>query len=277
MKFLKISAIFTALALMTGCAVVKEGDTGVQRMWGKMDHTETGTGLELYNPFTTDFFKMSVREIPIELDDLHPKAGDNLSMLDLDITVYYKANPNQVSEIYTSYQNGSLEKDGVWYPGYNIVYNAAREAAYKAVSQFDSLVIHRSRDAIAEQIIDIMQKTPIVSSGDIDITRVIIRAADTDPSIEESIQKNIKREKELEAKEKEIQIAKADAQIEIEQARGVAEANIIINDSLTDAYLQHEQNKALMAFARSGKHSTVVIPSNFTNSSLLIDATTSKQ
>jgi len=58
--------------------------------------------------------------------------------------------------------------------------------------------------------------------------------------------------------------------IEIERAKGIAEANRIINSSLTAAYLQHEINTALMRFA-DNEGSVVVLPANMQGFDLILD------
>jgi len=68
------------------------------------------------------------------------------------------------------------------------------------------------------------------------ITRVAIRALSTDPTIEAAIQKTVQAQKQLEAKKIEIEIAAKDADIETARARGIAEANAIINSTLTPQY-----------------------------------------
>ena len=65
-------------------------------------------------------------------------------------------------------------------------------------------------------------------------------------------------------------VAKKDAEIEVERAKGIAEANAIINQSLTAAYLQHEINTALLRFA-DNESSVVVIPANMQGFEMILD------
>ena len=78
-------------------------------------------------------------------------------------------------------------------------------------------------------------------------------------------------EKRLEAKQVQVEIAKKDAEIEIERAKGIAEANNIINSSLTAEYLQHEVNTALLRFA-DNDGSVVVIPANMQGFEMILDS-----
>jgi regulator of protease activity HflC (stomatin/prohibitin superfamily) len=65
----------------------------------------------------------------------------------------------------------------------------------------------------------------------------------------------------LDEKETQKEIAKKDAQIRIEEAKGIAEAQKIINATLTQNYLQHEAISAQLKMASSPNHTTVYIPS----------------
>jgi hypothetical protein len=103
------------------------------------------------------------------------------------------------------------------------------------------------------------------------ITRVVVRAVITDPSIEESIRNAVANQKRLEAMEVQTQIAQKEAEIKVTEARGIAESNRIIAGSLTREYLQHEANQALLKFAEGDNASTVILPSGM-NVTPLINA-----
>lgn len=60
------------------------------------------------------------------------------------------------------------------------------------------------------------------------------------------------------------------AEIEIERARSIAEANRIINESLTAQYLQHEINAALQSFAEN-EGQLVVMPANMQGFDVILD------
>jgi hypothetical protein len=101
------------------------------------------------------------------------------------------------------------------------------------------------------------------------ITRVVVRAVITDPSIEESIRNAVANQKRLEAMEVQTQIAQKEAEIKVTEARGIAESNRIIAGSLTREYLQHEANQALLKFAESDNASTVILPAGMSVAPLI--------
>ena len=57
------------------------------------------------------------------------------------------------------------------------------------------------------------------------------------------------------------EVEKQKAEIKIIEAKGIAEAQRIINATLTDKYLQHEAIKAQEKMAESPNHTTIYIPS----------------
>jgi regulator of protease activity HflC (stomatin/prohibitin superfamily) len=157
-------------------------------------------------------------------------------------------------------------------PAYGLLVREARAAIYQQVSEIDSLQLHKQRELLQTEVLGELQNRLEASDpGDLIITRVVVRALNTDPSIEAAIRDAVEAEKRLEAKQVQVEIAKKDAEIEIERAKGIAEANNIINSSLTAEYLQHEVNKALQQFA-DNEGSVVVIPANMQGFDLILDS-----
>lgn len=58
-----------------------------------------------------------------------------------------------------------------------------------------------------------------------------------------------------------VQVQKQKAQIQIEQAKGIAQAQDIIKSTLTPAYLQYEAIEAQKAEINSDNHTVIYIPS----------------
>ena len=251
--------------------VVDTGHVGVERTLGKVDLTETEPGMNFKMPLLTQAYEYSAKEIALDLDDLRPKAADNLSLQDLDVTVYYNAAPHAIADLMVKYANASYNARDALLPAYGIVYREARGAIYEEVAKVDSLELHRMRDALQDAIQESLQNRLADKDGDaLLVSRVVVRALNTGPSIEESIREAVANQKKLEAKQISVEIAIKDAEIEIERARGIAEANRIINESLTAQYLQHEINVALQSFAEN-EGQLVVMPANMQGFDVILD------
>jgi len=90
--------------------------------------------------------------------------------------------------------------------------------------------------------------------------------------VSDAMEKKLAAQQLLEEKETQKEIMKKDAEIRIEEARGIAEAQKIINATLTPNYLQHEAIQAQLKMAESPNHTTVYIPVG-TNGIPLIETT----
>ena len=83
---------------------------------------------------------------------------------------------------------------------------------------------------------------------------------DYPPVVSQAVEKKLAAKQLLEEKETQREIAQRDAEIRIEEAKGIAEAQKIINTTLTPNYLQHEAIQAQRAMANAPNHTTVYIP-----------------
>jgi regulator of protease activity HflC (stomatin/prohibitin superfamily) len=244
--------------------LIESGNVGVRKTLGKVNPDEVTPGLNFRVPVVTRITEFVGKEIAIDLTDLTPKAADNLSLRDMDVTVFYRADSGQISDLYVKYANAhqyDAESDS-YFPAYRLVYREARRAAYETVARIDSLTMHKKREEIAVSIKSRLQETlDSNDSGVFEVTRVVIRSVMTDPSIEESIREAVANQKRLEAKQVMVEIERKNAEIEAIRAEGIANANGIINKTLTTEYLQHELNLTLQKFAETGAN-TIVVPAN---------------
>lgn len=264
--------MLAALLVLSSCGTIETGHVGVRTTLGKVDMQELEPGLYFRLPGISRVQQFSAKEIAIDLNDLTPKARDNLSLRDLDITVYYSVAPGSVADLYVKYasQHAYDESSGVLLPAYGLVQRLVRNIVYEEASHVDSLVMHTKRDEIAVAVRKALQaELDSNDKGVFNVSRVVIRALTTDPAIEKAIQDSVAAQKQLETTKQRIQIAEAEAQVEIKKAEGIAKANQIINQSLTREYLQHEANLALQKFAEKGGTHTVVIPANMQSAPLI--------
>ena len=71
--------------------VVGTGNVGVRTTLGVIAPDEVTPGVYMKWPVISTVQEFTGKEIAIDLQDLTPKAKDNLSLQDMDVTVYYKA------------------------------------------------------------------------------------------------------------------------------------------------------------------------------------------
>jgi len=264
--------VVVAVLVFSSSYVIETGNVGVKKTLGTVDLDEVTPGFHLRLPLITSVVEYSGKENTFDLTDLTPKAADNLSLRDLDVTVFYSTAANRIADVAVKYAASDQPGDnGVLFPGYGLVWREARGAIYEVVAKVDSLQLHKQRNELQNDVQKLLQdrldaEDPKVFS----ISRVVVRALNTDPSIEQSIQLAVQNQKRLEAKKIEVEIAAREAEIEVAKAQGIAKANQIINASLTAEYLQHEINLALREFAKNDGQA-VVIPANMQGFQIMLN------
>lgn len=247
-KFIAILVALIALTQLSGCGRIETGNQGIRTNFnGKIDDKIEAPGF--YTAVVGHVDEYTLKLVGIDLDGLKPKAKDNLSLQDLDVSVYYHVNDGYLRPLVVKYTGQSVKPEHVdfWYPAYYLVKSVAESESATAVSHLDSLVIHTQRNLLAEEIKVAIQKSLDISDPKtFTIDRVVIRRVLTDASIENAIRNVVNKEKEREA-----------AQLSVSIAQLNAEATAKTASTLTPEFLQHEYNLVLMKFAEHG--GTVVL------------------
>lgn len=258
----KIILCLILVFVVTACGRISTGHVGVRTDFNKtVELNELQPGW--YGAVLTSVDEYVVKETELVLDNMQPKARDNLSLLDLDISIFYTVNPSMVADIVVKYSGMSVAAEGwsLYYPGYKLVERISRGAVYDAIAQHDSLVLHTKRTEIESEILRKVQiDLDDTDKGVFTITKVVIRQTTTDPELEQSIRNAVQMQKQVEAKRNELQLAKAEAERRLVEAEGIAKANEIIAQSLNSNYLKYKEIEAMERFAGEGTH-TVLIPS----------------
>lgn len=243
---LGLIVILGALTL-SGCGgVIDEGNVGVRTQWGEVDRNPVEAGW--YTSFMSDVNVYTTKETGVDLTKMTPKAKDNLSLEELDVTVYYTPNAAKVPWFQVKFSGQSAEVDGVYAVGYNLVKTAASSSTMDAVSTLDSMTIHTQRSELEKLIKERAQQQLNIAAPDMfTITRVLVTKALTDPSIEQSIRDNVMADKRLDTATKNVSIREQESL-----------ANEKLTNSLSPAFLQHEYNLALAECAKSDKCTLIV-------------------
>ncbi|UUZ75452.1 hypothetical protein LP414_27435 [Polaromonas sp. P1(28)-13] len=194
------------------------------------------------------------------LDNLTPKAKDQLSLKELDVTVYYRVNPDYIRPLAVKRTQQSVDiGSGVYAPQRILVESVSRSEIADVVSKHDSMTIHTVRTALEGESQKAIQKNLDASDpGAFVITRVVVRQVLTDPTVEAAIRNVVAKGKEKEA---------ADLQVGI--AMSLAEATAKTAQTLTPAFLQHEYNLALMEFAKN-KGGTVILDGSSSGKQIVV-------
>lgn len=109
-------------------------------------------------------------------------------------------------------------------------------------------------NAIFERVLLLTKDTPF------EVTSVVVGNIQYPEEVANAVAMKMAATQLLEQKATEVKIAEKDAEKRVKDAEGVAKAMEIINQRLTNQYLQHEAIEAQKAMVGSPNHTTIYIP-----------------
>ncbi len=246
--------------LAAACGRIETGEVGVRVDFNrKVELQELQPGFYVNPLSSVDHY--SVKEIEIPIENMTPKAKDNLSIRDLDLSVFYRVEPSKVADLYVKYTGQSVfgKASAAWLPASNLVARIAREAVFDTIADYESLTLHTKRESISSEIRSRLQSVLDESDpGTFQVTRVVVRQMLTDPALEESIQSAVQMQKRVEAKREELNLAKAEAERLRVEAQGLADADRIRAAALTPELLRLKELQVQNDFARQGTHTVLL-------------------
>lgn len=190
--------------------------------------------------------------------DVRPKTYTEhfkiLAKDDLNISFNYHAilavKPNNVKKVVEQY--GGIN----WYKRF--VLEPFRTFARNSVQRYTAIELKSKRDEmsteVAKQLQDYLKDSPFV------LKSLVVGNITYPPVVANAVEKKLAAQQLLAEKATQKEIATKDAEIRVEEAKGIAKAQKIINTTLTTNYLQHEAIQAQRKMADSPNHTTVYIP-----------------
>lgn len=250
--FLVFIVIIVIAVLIGSITIINDGSVGVKKTLGDYNDEELGTGLHLALPIISKIYEVDVKTRTID-EHVSVPSKEGL-VIEMDVSVIYKIRADKASEIKQEVY-GDV-KDTLLVP---YIRNGIRDivSGYvaQAVYQQDTRVL--ISDSLETQLKDKLSDRLIIED-------VILRDVTLPEKLKSAIEDKLNAEQRSIAKEFEVVQAQKDAEIEIEKAKGVAEANRIIAQSITKEYLQYRFIEGL----NDGNTETIYVPTE-TNLPLL--------
>ena len=214
MKRLLTIGILGAAVLMTGCTRIETGEVGLRVGFDKQVSGNELLPGSFNQTIVGDVLTFPIKDVTVKVEDMTPLARDNSTMKDFDAVVVYNINQANVSDLYnTKNKSFHARHDGDVYLMYNYVFNATRNAIYKASRKYEALDMADNRQTMEADIRDIVVKTLAEEKldGMINVSQVLIRNIVPADAIVASANELVKAKNELKQKEVEVATAQAEA------------------------------------------------------------------
>lgn len=219
-----------ALPVLAAVVLIDVGEVGVKHFLGNVDPVPLEQGVHVINPFAS-VEKMSIREQAFPQDrgveSIEAQTSEQLNVT-LDVSLLYRIDLANAPDLYQRIGSESQIKSRIVL---NAVRNGVRDAiATKSINQ----IFSPDRREIAS---DMRTEIQAKAGNRIEVLDVFVRDIQAPERVREAIEERQRREQQVAQEEFQTQIIKERAQQAIEEARGIAEAQRIISEGLTPAYL----------------------------------------
>lgn len=250
-RFLGSLLVLFALLPLAACTTIDDTEVGVRRtrVLGTVADQPVGTGpkLTLFHSYT----KFPKREVQYpagnESDISDNLTADNLTV-HVDAGYRYVIDPAKVVDLYL--------KVGKRKDVDRLVYNAYREEVRNAVAQDSAeVLLSRAREGMGERLRQRMNER--LRERGITVTEVFIRGITPPPSVKRAIEAKIAAAQEVETERNKVKVVQQRADQRREEARGIADAQRIIDQSLTKEYLEYKRIEALIEAAK-GQNNVII-------------------
>jgi regulator of protease activity HflC (stomatin/prohibitin superfamily) len=220
------------LALSNAVTVISVGEVGVLHFLGTVSDRPLDEGVHVVNPLAS-IEKMSIREQSFPegggVEIIEAQTSEQLNVT-LEVSILFQLDGAVAPDLFSRLGSERSIKS-------SIVLNAMRNGVRDAVAtkSINDIFSPNRRELATDMLNEIQAK-----AGDrIEVVEVFVRDVQAPPRVREAIEAKLEREQEVEQERFQTEIIQERAQQAMEEAKGIAEAQKIIAEGLTPAYLTY--------------------------------------
>jgi regulator of protease activity HflC (stomatin/prohibitin superfamily) len=233
-----VFGVIGVIVLLNMVITVPAGETGVQHLFGDVYDSELPSGIHLINPLAsvnlmsirTEQYTMSVASTEGQRfgdDSIESLTKEGLKV-SLDMTVLYRLIEEDASEVYRMLGLNYEEK---------ILRPEVRSAIREVIALYEAKDIYSEKREEAVGKIEDVLKESLTPRG-IQVESVLLRNVSLPPMLALGIEEKLTAEQEAQKYDFLLQKEEKEAERKRIEAAGQRDAQQIINQSLTDRYLQ---------------------------------------
>jgi regulator of protease activity HflC (stomatin/prohibitin superfamily) len=257
-----VAAVFTAMASMV--YIVSAYEVGVPVAFGKVGSPMT-SGTHLKSPFTNvTTFSTRPDDLNLSDKDVVEVRSTQGGVMYAEVTVKWAVTPSKAVELYRL----AGSEDAIQQ---RLVYPDSREIVRNVFARYTSEQGYASaREKINTEIGALIKKR--LAPRGIDVTTVNLRNVKPSYRLQDQIDRKIQQQQSTERALEAARTAKAEAERRRIEAEGIAKANRILNDSLSERVLT---NQCIDAYKEAAsKHPVYAVPCGGGNGNpLIVDGT----
>ncbi len=249
-----VVVIFSLLLAFLSIKIIDAGEIGVKLRLGKVSKEELYPGIHVVVPGIERVVVFSTR---VEKIDMTYKAKNPITALSveglparLDVTILYRIIPEKADEIYKNYGVNFADK---------VIVPIVRETVRNVVAQYRIEDLYSTkRGKLQKRIYDEVKER--LKKANIQVVDVLLRDVNLPKKVVEKIEEKLRAKEEAEKMKFVIEKERLEAERKITEARGIAESNRIIANSLSERYLQWYYLQTLKELANSPNNTFIITP-----------------
>ena len=255
--------VIIAIGILTSMIrQIDSGHVGVKVLFGKVQDNVLYEGLNFVNPLM-EVQQMSIRTQNYTMSSTYEEgqaAGDDaikvLSndglQVKIDLTILYRINPLKAPDIY--------RKLGINFEQV-IIRPVTRTGIRESASRYDAVdLFAEKREEFETSILSAIKDT--LQQRGFFLDQILIRNIDLPESVKQSIERKITAVQEAQRMEFVLQKEEREAERRRVEARGVADAQKILNMGLTPKVLTYEWIKVQKELATSNNSKVIILGNN---------------
>lgn len=219
-----------AAAGLNAVVVIGVGEVGVKHFLGRVDPTPLDQGVHVINPLAT-VEKMSIREQSFPesggVEQIEAQTSEQMNVA-MEVSLLFRIDPARAPDLFDRIGSELQIKRSIVL---NAIRNGVRDAvATKSINQIFS--------PDRREVADAMKLAIQEKAGDrIEVVEVFLRDVQAPTAVRQAIDEKLQREQNVAAEKFQTEIIQERAQQQVEEAKGIAEAQRIISAGLTPEYL----------------------------------------
>ena len=225
-----ILIILGITTLLFGSTIVKSGEVGLKTRFGKIQNTTIDEGLHFNIPFIENVKRVDIKVQKYENETSLATSSKDLQVINnIIVAVNYQLDGSKVVELY---KNVGKEYGAI------IINPAIQESVKSVISQYTAEEIVTKRSEIALDINANLNEK--LQRYGINVLSVALKDFDFSSEYNTAIEKKAVAEQEVQTAKQQLEKAKIDAETKKVQAQGEADANKVLEKSLTDEILMEK-------------------------------------
>jgi prohibitin 1 len=232
--------VVTAFILfLTSCTVIRQGEVGVKRKFGKLNENIEDAGLVGFNPLTTRVIKVPIQTVNQEVI-LNLPSKEGLT-IESEISILYNVSKNKVPFI--------LEEIGEDYERV-LIMNVFRSAAADVTAQYMAKDMHSGMRSEIEYRIQKRMDESLKDRG-FHIERVLMKSIKLPAELSRAIERKLQAEQEAQQMEYILDRERKEAERRRIEAEGTREAQQILAEGLVREIIELRSIEAFRELANS--------------------------